>query len=111
MTANQTTSSPKNEGRNDDNRNQRSRCIQHHQAYADRVVTSDKMTRPSPFLVERRVMHPVLGKAVPSKKSPRAFARQRHQGRRHRDHSGNAPAGSKTKSWKVLTLVEKARVE
>ena len=75
------------------------------------VVTSDKMDKTVTVLVERRVMHPVLGKVV-------------RRSKKYHAHSPNNEfkAGdtvlieecrplSKTKAWQVTKLLEKARVE
>jgi small subunit ribosomal protein S17 len=74
-------------------------------------IVSDKMDKTVTVLVERRVMHPVLGKVV-------------RRSRKYHCHSENNEfkAGdlvmieetrpiSKTKAWKVTKLVEKARAE
>ena len=74
-------------------------------------VVSDKMEKTVTVLVERQVMHPVIGKVV------------RRTKKYHAHNEGNeAKAGdtvvivecrpiSKTKSWKVAKLVERARPE
>jgi small subunit ribosomal protein S17 len=74
-------------------------------------VVSDKMDKTVTVLVERQVMHPVIGKVV------------RRTKKYHAHNEGNeAKAGdtvvivecrplSKTKAWKVAKLVERARVE
>jgi len=74
-------------------------------------VVSDKMDKTVTVLVERQVMHPVIGKVV------------RRTRKYHAHNEGNeAKAGdtvlivecrpiSKTKSWKVAKLVERARPE
>ena len=74
-------------------------------------VVSDKMDKTVTVLVERQVMHPRIGKIV------------RRAKKYHAHNEGNdAKAGdivviqecrpiSKTKSWKVARLVERARVE
>lgn len=74
-------------------------------------IVSDKMDKTVTVLVERRVMHPVLGKVV-------------RRSKKYHAHSENNEfkAGdvvlieetrpiSKTKAWKVSKLVEKARGE
>jgi small subunit ribosomal protein S17 len=74
-------------------------------------IVSDKMDKTVTVLVERRVMHPVLGKVV-------------RRSKKYHCHSENNEfkAGdmvlieetrplSKTKAWKVTKLLEKARVE
>ena len=74
-------------------------------------VVSDKMDKTVTVLVERQVMHPVIGKVV------------RRTKKYHAHNEGNdAKMGdtvvieecrpiSKTKAWKVAKLVERARVE
>jgi small subunit ribosomal protein S17 len=74
-------------------------------------VVSDKMEKTVTVLVERQVMHPVIGKVV------------RRTRKYHAHNEGNdAKLGdtvvieecrplSKTKAWKVARLVERARIE
>ena len=74
-------------------------------------VVSDKMDKTVTVLIERRVMHPVIGKVV------------RRTRKYHAHNEGNeAKMGdtvvieecrplSKTKAWKVAKLVERARLE
>lgn len=74
-------------------------------------VVSDKMDKTVTVLIERRVMHPVIGKVV------------RRTRKYHAHNEGNeAKMGdtvvieecrplSKTKAWKVARLVERARLE
>lgn len=74
-------------------------------------VVSDKMDKTVTVLIERRVMHPVIGKVV------------RRTKKYHAHNEGNdAKLGdtvvieecrplSKTKAWKVARLVERARLE
>jgi len=74
-------------------------------------VVSDKMDKTVTVLVERQVMHPVIGKVV------------RRTKKYHAHNEGNdAKMGdtvvieecrplSKTKAWKVAKLVERARLE
>ncbi len=74
-------------------------------------VVSDKMDKTVTVLVERQVMHPVIGKVVRRTKKYHAH-----------DEANEAKAGdtvlivecrpiSKTKAWKVAKLVERARPE
>ncbi len=74
-------------------------------------VVSDKMEKTVTVLVERQVMHPVIGKVVRRTKKYHAH-----------DEAGEARTGdkveivecrpiSKTKSWKVAKLIERARPE
>ena len=74
-------------------------------------VVSDKMEKTVTVLVERQVMHPVIGKVV------------RRTRKYHAHNEGNeAKTGdtvlivecrpiSKTKAWKVAKLLERARPE
>jgi small subunit ribosomal protein S17 len=74
-------------------------------------VVSDKMEKTVTVLVERQMMHPIIGKVV------------RRTRKYHAHNEGNdAKLGdtvvieecrpiSKTKAWKVAKLVERARVE
>lgn len=74
-------------------------------------VVSDKMDKTVTVLVERQVMHPVIGKVV------------RRTKKYHAHNAGNdAKLGdtvvieecrplSKTKAWTVAKLVERARLE
>jgi len=75
------------------------------------VVVSDKMDKTVTVLVERQVMHPVIGKVVTRTKKYHAH-----------DEGNEAKSGdtvlieecrplSKTKAWKVAKVVEKARPE
>ena len=74
-------------------------------------VVSDKMDKTVTVLVERQVMHPRIGKIVRRAKKYHAH-----------DEANDAKMGdtvvieecrplSKTKSWKVARLVERARAE
>jgi small subunit ribosomal protein S17 len=72
------------------------------------TVTSDKMEKTVTVLVERKVKHPLLGKVIRVSKKYHAH-----------DESNEAHAGdvvsieecrpiSKTKSWRVAKVLEKA---
>jgi small subunit ribosomal protein S17 len=74
-------------------------------------VVSDKMEKTVTVLVERQVMHPVIGKVVRRTKKYHAH-----------DEANEAKTGdmvmivecrpmSKTKAWKVAKLLERARPE
>jgi small subunit ribosomal protein S17 len=74
-------------------------------------VVSDKMDKTVTVLVERQVMHPVIGKVVKRTRKYHAH-----------DEANEAASGdtvlieecrpiSKTKAWKVAKVVEKARPE
>ncbi len=72
-------------------------------------VVSDKMTNTVTVLVERRVAHPIIGKVV------------RRSRKYHAHHDTNicglgdvveiqeCKPISKTKSWKVIRLIEKSK--
>jgi len=72
-------------------------------------VVSDKMDKTVTVLVERRVAHPVIGKVVRRSKKYHA----------HCENNEFKPGDvvtiqecrplSKTKSWKVMALIEKSR--
>jgi small subunit ribosomal protein S17 len=73
-------------------------------------VVSDKMNKTVTVLVERRVKHPLYGKVIRMSKKYHAH-----------DEDNSAHAGdtvlieecrplSKTKAWKVVRIVEQARV-
>jgi small subunit ribosomal protein S17 len=73
-------------------------------------VVSDKMNKTVTVLVERRVKHPLYGKVIRLSKKYHAH-----------DEDNSAHAGdtvlieecrpiSKTKAWKVVRIVEQARV-
>lgn len=75
------------------------------------VVTSDKMDKTVTVVVERQVMHPVIGKVV-----------KRTQKYHAHDEANDAKVGdrvvieecrpiSKTKAWKVARVAERARPE
>jgi small subunit ribosomal protein S17 len=75
------------------------------------VVTSDKMDKTVTVIVERQVMHPVIGKVVKRTKKYHAH-----------DEANDAKVGdrvvieecspiSKTKAWKVARVAERARPE
>ena len=87
-----------------------SETAKNHRQLTGRVV-SDKMEKTVTVLVERQVMHPVIGKVV------------RRTRKYHAHNEGNdAKMGdtvvieecrplSKTKAWKVARLVERARAK
>jgi small subunit ribosomal protein S17 len=75
------------------------------------VVTSDKMDKTITVLVERRVMHPVLGKVVRRSKKYHAHSPNNEIGIGDTVTIEETRPLSKTKSWKVAKLIEKARVE
>jgi small subunit ribosomal protein S17 len=75
------------------------------------VVTSDKMAKTVTVLVERRVMHPVLGKVVRRSKKYHAHTETNEFKAGDTVLIEETRPLSKTKAWKVTKLLEKARVE
>ena len=75
------------------------------------TVTSDKMNKTVTVLVERRVMHPVLGKVVRRTKKYHAHSEQNEFKTGDTVMIEETRPLSKTKAWKVTKLLEKARVE
>ncbi len=75
------------------------------------VITSDKMDKTVTVLVERRVMHPVLGKVVRRTKKYHAHSENNEFKTGDTVMIEETRPLSKTKAWKVTKLLEKARVE
>ena len=75
------------------------------------VVTSDKMDKTITVLVERRVMHPVLGKVVRRSKKYHAHSPNNEYKQGDTVMIQETRPLSKTKAWQVTKLVEKARDE
>jgi small subunit ribosomal protein S17 len=75
------------------------------------VVTSDKMDKTVTVLVERRVMHPVLGKVVRRSKKYHAHSPNNEIKQGDTVMIEETRPLSKTKAWQVTKLLEKARVE
>lgn len=75
------------------------------------VVTSDKMDKTITVLVERRVMHPVLGKVVRRSKKYHAHSPDNEFKQGDTVLIEECRPLSKTKAWQVTKLLEKARVE
>jgi small subunit ribosomal protein S17 len=73
-------------------------------------VVSDKMNKTVTVLVERRVKHPVIGKIIRLSKKYHAHDEnnQCHEGDLVEIAEGRPV--SKTKSWSVTKLVERANV-
>ncbi len=74
-------------------------------------VVSDKMDKTVTVLVERRVMHPVLGKVVRRSKKYHAHSENNEFKAGDVVMIEETRPMSKTKAWKVSKLVEKARGE
>ena len=75
------------------------------------TVVSDKMNKTVTVLVERRVMHPVLGKVVRRSQKYHAHAETNEFKMGDTVTIEETRPISKTKAWKVTKLVEKAKVE
>lgn len=75
------------------------------------VITSDKMDKTVTVLVERRVMHPVLGKVVRRSKKYHAHSPNNEFKQGDTVTIEETRPVSKTKAWAVTKLIEKAKVE
>lgn len=75
------------------------------------VITSDKMDKTVTVIVERRVMHPVLGKVVRRSKKYHAHSPNNEFKQGDTVLIEECRPLSKTKAWQVTKLIEKARVE
>lgn len=73
-------------------------------------VVSDKMDKTVTVLVERRVKHPVIGKVIRLSKKYHAHDENNefHEGDTVQIEESRKM--SRTKSWKVSKLIERARV-
>ena len=74
-------------------------------------VTSDKMDKTVTVIVERRVMHPVLGKVVRRSKKYHCHSENNEFKTGDKVLIEETRPVSKTKAWKVSKLLEKARAE
>ena len=74
-------------------------------------VVSDKMNKTVTVLVERRVMHPVLGKVVRRSKKYHCHAENNEFKAGDKVIIEETRPISKTKAWMVTKLLEKARAE
>jgi small subunit ribosomal protein S17 len=74
-------------------------------------VVSDKMNKTVTVLVERRVMHPVLGKVVRRSKKYHCHTENNEFKTGDKVLIEETRPISKTKAWKVTKLLEKARAE
>jgi small subunit ribosomal protein S17 len=75
------------------------------------VVTSDKMDKTVTVLVERQVMHPVIGKVVSRTKKYHAHNEGNDAKLGDRVVIQECSPISKTKAWKVARVAERARPE
>ncbi|HKO89190.1 MAG TPA: 30S ribosomal protein S17 [Burkholderiales bacterium] len=73
-------------------------------------VVSDKMNKTVTVLVERRVTHPLYGKVVTRSKKYHAHDETNELKEGDLVTIEECRPRSKTKSWKVTQVVEKARV-
>ena len=72
------------------------------------TVTSDKMDKTVTVLVERRVKHPLYGKYIVENKKYHAHDESFSGGLGDKVQIAESRPMSKTKSWKVTRIVEKA---
>lgn len=72
-------------------------------------VVSDKMNKTVTVLIERRVRHPLLGKIVTLSKKYHAHAENNEYKTGDLVMIEETRPISKTKSWRVTRLVEKAK--
>ena len=72
------------------------------------TVTSDKMDKTVTVLVERRVKHPLYGKYIVENKKYHAHDESNSCGMGDKVEIAESRPMSKTKSWKVTRIVEKA---
>ena len=72
------------------------------------MVTSDKMNKTVTVLVERRVKHPLYGKYVVESKKYHAHDEANECGVGDKVEIAEPRPMSKTKSWKVTRVLEKA---
>ena len=72
------------------------------------TVTSDKMDKTVTVLVERRVKHPLYGKYVVESKTYHAHDETNQCGVGDRVEIAETRPLSKTKSWTVTRVIEKA---
>ncbi len=75
------------------------------------VITSDKMDKTVTVLVERAVKHPILGKVLRRSKKYHAHSPNNEFKLGDTVTIEEARPMSKTKSWVVTKLVEKAKAE
>lgn len=74
------------------------------------TVTSDKMDKTVTVLVERRVKHPLYGKYIVQNKKYHAHDENNTCGIGDKVEIAESRPISKTKSWKVTRVIEKAVV-
>jgi small subunit ribosomal protein S17 len=79
-----------------------------HRTLVGRVV-SDKMNKTVTVLIERRVKHPVIGKIMTKSKKYHAHIEGLEAGEGDLVQIEECAPISKTKAWRVTSVVEKAR--
>jgi small subunit ribosomal protein S17 len=80
-----------------------------HRTLVGRVV-SDKMNKTVTVLVERKVKHPLLGKIMVKSKKYHAHVEGLEAGAGDLVQIEECAPISKTKAWRVTTVMEKARI-
>lgn len=80
-----------------------------HRTLVGRVV-SDKMNKTVTVLVERKVKHPLLGKIMTKSKKYHAHVEGLEAGDGDLVQIEECAPISKTKAWRVTSVVEKARI-
>lgn len=73
-------------------------------------VVSDKMQKTVTVLVERKVKHPVIGKIMTRSKKYHAHVEGMDTGSGDLVQIEECAPISKTKSWRVAKVIEKARI-
>ena len=73
-------------------------------------VVSDKMNKTVTVLVERRVKHPLIGKVMIKSKKYHAHVEGLEAGQGDLVQIEECAPISKTKAWRVTSVVEKARI-
>ncbi len=80
-----------------------------HRTLVGRVV-SDKMNKTVTVLVERKVRHPLIGKIMVKSKKYHAHVEGLEAGEGDLVQIEECAPISKTKAWRVTTVMEKARI-
>jgi small subunit ribosomal protein S17 len=80
-----------------------------HRTLVGRVV-SDKMNKTVTVLVERKVKHPLIGKIMVKSKKYHAHVEGLEAGEGDLVQIEECAPISKTKAWRVTSVMEKARV-
>ncbi len=80
-----------------------------HRTLVGRVV-SDKMNKTVTVLVERKVRHPLIGKIMVKSKKYHAHVEGLEAGEGDLVQIEECAPISKTKAWRVTSVMEKARI-